>query len=189
MNINVILGTISFVVWSIFSTWFYLNFVKNLESDTMVASVMEVEPPAPPIKEEIVVEDAAVSSEIEEEAPVEVEAPKPLSISENFTFELNSDEVIDKQALEAFIDEVKEAANGREIRIEITGHTCDLGSNAYNTKLGMKRANKVKNALSTSGFDQIDVQSQGESNPMYPNDSDENRSKNRRVAISITTVS
>ena len=72
-------------------------------------------------------------------------------------------------------------------RILLTGHTDSDGEEDYNMELGMKRAEEYKTHLMELGVDasQIDVVSKGESEPTVPNDSPENKQRNRRVTIHI----
>ncbi len=74
-----------------------------------------------------------------------------------------------------------------ELNINITGHTCDIGSEMINEKVGLKRAKEAKNYLVNSGIseERISVSSQGECNPVKPNDSDENRMTNRRITFEV----
>jgi len=71
--------------------------------------------------------------------------------------------------------------------VEISGHTCDLGSEEYNLKLSERRAQAIKDYLTSAGADpdSIKVNSFGETSPLVPNTSEENRKKNRRVEIKI----
>lgn len=74
-------------------------------------------------------------------------------------------------------------------RIEVTGHTCDLGPEAYNQALSERRAKAVREFLAAEGIavDEIDASGKGEVDPKYPNTRDE-RPRNRRVAIGFLTV-
>jgi len=73
-------------------------------------------------------------------------------------------------------------------RILIVGHTDNIGTESYNFWLSEKRAQAVVDALVIRGIDrsQLQTQGRGEDSPLLPNDSDENRTYNRR--ISITTA-
>ncbi|MBU0484945.1 MAG: tandem-95 repeat protein [Proteobacteria bacterium] len=70
-------------------------------------------------------------------------------------------------------------------KISLVGQSCDLGPEKYNQVLSERRAAAVKTKLVEYGIpaEQIITEGRGESNPRYPNDSEENRSKNRRVDI------
>ena len=69
--------------------------------------------------------------------------------------------------------------------VVLTGHTDNVGSQAYNNALGARRANAVKDYLSKVGMQNRDlnVRSKGESSPIASNDTSEGRQKNRRVEI------
>lgn len=67
--------------------------------------------------------------------------------------------------------------------IVIEGHTDDLGDEDYNKGLSQKRAEAVMKYLADKGISGKRMQAVGlgESFPLYPNTSDENRRRNRRV--------
>jgi outer membrane protein OmpA-like peptidoglycan-associated protein len=70
-----------------------------------------------------------------------------------------------------------------EIEVEISGHTDDVGSNASNQRLSQQRAESVKNWLVENSIDEsrLTAVGYGEEQPYVPNDSPENRQKNRRI--------
>jgi outer membrane protein OmpA-like peptidoglycan-associated protein len=74
-----------------------------------------------------------------------------------------------------------------QAHIEITGHTCDLGTDRVNMRIGLKRAESAKDYLVKKGIEPSRIQtfSEGESKPLFPNGSEENRRKNRRVEIKL----
>jgi len=75
-----------------------------------------------------------------------------------------------------------------EAKVIISGYTDDLASSAYNMQLGLARANSVMNYLIKAvkiDPGNIQTQSFGETRPLVPNTSPENRQKNRRVEILI----
>jgi outer membrane protein OmpA-like peptidoglycan-associated protein len=74
-----------------------------------------------------------------------------------------------------------------DLKIEISAHTDDVGSNEYNFRLSDKRAASVVKFLTANNIDKSRVQYKGygELKPLVSNDSDENRAKNRRVEIKI----
>jgi outer membrane protein OmpA-like peptidoglycan-associated protein len=69
----------------------------------------------------------------------------------------------------------------------VVGHACNIGSEEVNNRIGLDRALRVKKYLVEQGIpeDKIEIQSMGEKDPKYPNDSPENRAKNRRVEIIV----
>lgn len=73
------------------------------------------------------------------------------------------------------------------MKLEIRGHTDDRGGDDYNQKLSEQRAEAVAHALSEMGIDRkrLNTTGLGESNPIVPNDSDENRRRNRRTEFVI----
>jgi outer membrane protein OmpA-like peptidoglycan-associated protein len=74
-----------------------------------------------------------------------------------------------------------------DLRIRITGHTCDKGTHEANVRFGMQRAESARNYLIAKGINKsrMEVRSQAELEPVVPNDSEANRRKNRRVQLEI----
>ncbi|HOI28218.1 MAG TPA: DUF6089 family protein [Melioribacteraceae bacterium] len=72
-----------------------------------------------------------------------------------------------------------------EAKLHLSGHACSLGPDEYNMKLSQKRVTAVKEYLVKKGInaDIINTESFGETKPAFPNDTEKNRSKNRRVEI------
>lgn len=75
-----------------------------------------------------------------------------------------------------------------ETNILIEGHTDDVGSDSYNTKLSKRRATAVGNHLRAKGISpsRLIVKWYGESQPKVENTSTENKALNRRVQFVIT---
>lgn len=89
------------------------------------------------------------------------------------------------------LDAVYEALNKySEAKLTLSGHTDSIGSESYNMKLSERRAQAVKNYLSKKGLSESILKTEwfGESNPVAPNDSPQNRAKNRRVEIKAKVV-
>jgi outer membrane protein OmpA-like peptidoglycan-associated protein len=72
-------------------------------------------------------------------------------------------------------------------RVQIYGHTDDIGTEAYNQQLSERRAQTVRDYLVDAGIDAqiITTKGFGKTNPLFPGDSPEIRAKNRRVEIGI----
>jgi len=76
----------------------------------------------------------------------------------------------------------------KTVYLEIEGHTDNIGSAAYNEKLGEERAEAVRNYLAESGgipLHAMNVISYGESKPVAANNTAEGRAKNRRVVVRV----
>lgn len=69
------------------------------------------------------------------------------------------------------------------MEFDIVGHTDDVGDPEKNLKLSEARANSVKEWLVQRGIDaaRLTPMGKGQTEPLVPNTSDENRQKNRRV--------
>lgn len=86
-----------------------------------------------------------------------------------------------EQYLLLLVDQINQ---NKEIEVEINGHTDNKGKEEYNQALSLKRANAIKLFLESNGVTNLIVTyGFGDSQPAFPNTTDENRSKNRRVEI------
>ena len=77
-------------------------------------------------------------------------------------------------------------AQNKRLFIEIQGHTDDKGSEEYNMKLGLKRAEAVRRYFSEINMlplHMLSAISYGESRPIANNSTKEGRAQNRRVVI------
>ena len=70
-----------------------------------------------------------------------------------------------------------------QAKIQVAGHTCDIGTAEYNLALGERRAFSAKTYLERLGIspNRLSTISYGEERPMVPNKDEANRSKNRRA--------
>lgn len=73
------------------------------------------------------------------------------------------------------------------LAVAVTGHTCDVGTVETNLRIGMERAETVARCLEDNGVDESRIRtfSAGASQPVAPNDTEENRMLNRRVVIEV----
>lgn len=73
----------------------------------------------------------------------------------------------------------------KNIKVEISGHTDNVGSESMNQKLSEERANSVKNFLISQGVNPtlIQVIGFGFSKPKNTNETEEGKAENRRVEI------
>jgi OOP family OmpA-OmpF porin len=75
---------------------------------------------------------------------------------------------------------------GRDIQVD--GHTDAQGSDAYNDRLSVRRAESVERWLAGHGIaaGRISTHGYGESEPVATNATDAGRQKNRRVVIGVS---
>jgi len=76
------------------------------------------------------------------------------------------------------------------INVEIAGHTDSVGTESYNKKLSLQRAEAVKEWLINKGIDKSRIKALGfgKSKPVADNATDEGRAKNRRVTFTIVGI-
>ncbi|UCG30936.1 MAG: OmpA family protein [candidate division WOR-3 bacterium] len=102
-----------------------------------------------------------------------------------FDFDKSTLRPVSIPILEQAADVLRQYPN---IRIEIQGHTCWLGSDEYNLRLSQSRANSVMNYLVTEqNIDKarLTAKGYGETTPVATNETKEGRERNRRVEFVI----
>ena len=107
-------------------------------------------------------------------------------IASSIYFELNQSSI--NPAEKSKLNDIKNLLNTySEIKINIVGYASSDGPSEYNMLLSEKRANMVKMTLINLGVNssRLKVTFSGENNPNYSNLSNEGKSKNRRVEISV----
>lgn len=84
-------------------------------------------------------------------------------------------------------DIANQLKRNKDVKIEICGHTDDIGSDEYNLQLSNERAKSVRNELTKLGIDgnRLKIKGYGKTKPIAPNDSDENRKRNRRTEFIV----
>ena len=126
-------------------------------------------------------------------SPVQVKEEKgvkTLVLSNQVLFDFNSDQL--KPQARLVLQEVAKVIS-QTLRehphstIVVEGHTDNIGSQAYNLDLSRRRALHVAQYLETQKVprDRLTIRGLGESQPLFPNDTEEHRAKNRRVEIKI----
>jgi hypothetical protein len=111
---------------------------------------------------------------------------------EEINFEYNSSVLVDGFPSLLRLAELLKDHAGYKVQVE--GHTDRLGSNGYNDKLGLARANAVRDFLVKYGAsaNQIQVSTRGKLDPKYAGQkgtyarTDEARWMNRRVGLTVT---
>ncbi|MBR6291517.1 MAG: OmpA family protein [Bacteroidales bacterium] len=104
----------------------------------------------------------------------------------NFDFN-ETDPLFDSKTDKAINTICSAMAADKSIKIVITGHTDNIGSDESNMALGKRRAQMLKDLMVKRGAPaaNISIASKGESEPIVPNDTDEHRYQNRRAVITI----
>ncbi len=115
--------------------------------------------------------------------PVKIGASVVLN---NIFFDLNKFEIKEKSITE--LDKViRFLGDNPGIRIEVGGHTDNVGTAAYNLQLSLKRAQAVVSHLIAHGIDaaRLAQKGYGAQKPRAPNDTEENRQINRRIEFRL----
>lgn len=75
----------------------------------------------------------------------------------------------------------------KELKVEIGGHTDNVGTEAYNKQLSEKRAKAVKDYLVTKGVkaERLKYKGYGFDQPIDDNNTEEGRARNRRTEIKV----
>ena len=117
-----------------------------------------------------------------------VAAPLPskinLSADTAFDFDKSVLKADGKSKLDALVISLKGVAIDVVI---VVGHTDSVGTEAYNQRLSLARADSVKTYLVSQGMDRqrIRTEGRGESQPVADNATPEGRARNRRVEIQV----
>ncbi|MBX2982137.1 MAG: OmpA family protein [Flavobacteriales bacterium] len=142
----------------------------------------ESTPPAP----KVIVADHASTKEVELPRTEPPEVGKRIRL-DNIGFEFAKATLTpeSKQELDQLADMLIDYPL---MRIEVEGHTDDIGSDASNMVLSQDRAQAVVDFLRKRKVEKerITAQGYGETRPLVPNDNEANRALNRRVEFRVT---
>jgi OOP family OmpA-OmpF porin len=138
-----------------------------------------VAPPAPPVQ-------------AQPPAPAPAPAPAPVPTSEKVSYSADTffdfDKAVLKPAGKAALDDLVSKLKDMNLEVIIAvGHTDAIGTDAYNQKLSVRRAESVKAYLQSKGVEQnrIYTEGKGEKQPVASNKDASGRAKNRRVEIEV----
>jgi outer membrane protein OmpA-like peptidoglycan-associated protein len=110
-------------------------------------------------------------------------------VLDNISFKSNSSQLSPSSLLE--LDRVKDFMDlNTNVSIEISAHSDDVGGEAFNLSLSQKRAASVEDYLIQKNIKKERMQSigYGEQKPIVPNNTEENRARNRRVELKVTKI-
>ena len=112
--------------------------------------------------------------------------PGDAVVLQNIQFEFNSvaltaDSESGIQILTAFLN------RNPDLKVELAGHTDNVGYDNYNLKLSSNRAESVRKALIANGIEEtrLTAKGYGATKPIVPNDTEEHRALNRRTEMII----
>jgi OOP family OmpA-OmpF porin len=119
-------------------------------------------------------------------------AAAPVPTAEKVTFAADAFFDFDKATLKpdgkAKLDDLASKLNSLNLEVIIAvGHTDSVGSDAYNQKLSIRRAEAVKGYLVNKGVDakRVYTEGKGEKQPVATNKTAAGRAQNRRVEIEV----
>jgi OOP family OmpA-OmpF porin len=122
--------------------------------------------------------------EVVVEKPVMVERSQWVLVGVNFEF--NSSKVT-PESYPILYGAVQYLNQHPDIKVEIQGHTDNIGTDAYNQQLSERRATAVRDYLVAKGIDpkRLIVKGYGESVPIADNNTEEGRTLNRRIEFKV----
>ena len=119
-------------------------------------------------------------------------APKPKPVAEKVTFAADVFFDFDKSVIKpdgkSKLDDLSSKMRGINLEVVIAiGHADWIGSDAYNQKLSVRRAESVKAYLVSKGVEpnRVYTEGKGEKQPVASNTTKEGRAKNRRTEIEV----
>ena len=154
------------------------------------------EDPGPPYKFKVLdlvlrVDD--IAGRVEDLVVKETDTETRVDLAADVLFDFDKADLLPRaqETLQKAADFVKEKNHGAAVRIE--GHTDGKGSESYNRKLSLRRADSVKKWFLTHGLSSMKFSTDGlgATKPVAPNtkpdgsDDPAGRQKNRRVEIVI----
>ena len=118
------------------------------------------------------------------------EKPKPVAEKVTFAADVlfDFDKAVIKPEGKSKLDDISNKAKGVNLEVVIAiGHADSIGSDAYNQRLSVRRAESVKAYLASKGIEanRVYTEGKGEKQPVAENKTANGRAKNRRVEIEV----
>ncbi len=147
-----------------------------------------VQPPPPPPA-------PAAAPAPQRAAPAPAPAPAPKQVKQKVTLQAEAlfdfDKAVLKPSGKAAIDQALATRSKENLSVDtvlVSGHTDSIGTDAYNDKLSLRRAQAVKDYMVSKGVEsgKITVEGKGERQPEASNKTKQGRAQNRRVEIEFS---
>jgi outer membrane protein OmpA-like peptidoglycan-associated protein len=108
--------------------------------------------------------------------------------TKSFTVTFNFDKSTLTDDAKEVLKLIKQEVNENNYRLNLIGHTDNIGNEAYNSQLSENRVNEVEKWFKEQGIDVIKTDWKGENAPKVPNKDSKSRAKNRRVEIVLEPI-
>jgi len=148
--------------------------------------------PAPPPEPKPIAAPAPEKPAPEKPAPEKPAPEKPKPVAEKVTFAadvlFDFDKAVIKPEGKSKLDDISNKVRGINLEVVIgIGYADSIGSDAYNQRLAVRRAESVKAYLVSKGIEpnRIYTEGKGEKQPVASNKTKDGRAKNRRVEIEV----
>jgi OOP family OmpA-OmpF porin len=159
---------------------------------TPATAVAECDGALKPVAAEVPMAPAPAPAPVAPPAPAPVVVVAPVPSSEKVTYAADAfydfDKAILKPEAKTKLDDL--VSKTKDINLEViiaVGHTDGVGTDAYNDKLSVRRAESIKAYLTSKGVEanRIYTEGKGKRQPVADNKTAEGRAKNRRVEIEV----
>jgi type IX secretion system PorP/SprF family membrane protein len=123
---------------------------------------------------------------IEKEYNTTVSRDFSFELRKNFNYGFNETNLNDEA--KSYLDDIAVMMQANlELKLRVTGHTDNIGTEEANQKISEERAKGVHDYLESIGIkaDRLSYEGKGATEPLYKNNTEENRAKNRRVEFLI----
>lgn len=151
----------------------------------------EPAPVAEPLPEPAPVDDSAERERLERERMAREASERARAVAADLAAMINFDydQAAVRPADQATLDRKAAILNANSnVRLRISGHADERGSDEYNLALGNRRAASAKRYLENKGVDgsRLEVISYGEERPLNPGSDEIAYAQNRRAEFEIT---
>jgi OmpA-OmpF porin, OOP family len=169
-----LIGFLAFSSWSALSTYLYVCKIKGLCDEPVAMQSSSV-------RQKDAIADDTIRKPVMQEQFV-----KPNDLIIHFAFD-KSEFISDAETDQYFEVSNVYLNKNLQARLNITGHTDAIGSDAYNQALGYRRAQSMQHYFEGKGLpaNRIIIESEGEKKPSDDNNTTSGRANNRRAAITI----